>query len=293
MSASSSTAFFDSADRRRRSVHAAREVAHALRIPADRPRVVQDSNNTIVHLAPSSIVGKVGTSHFRDAKLESFGRELAVATHLSRKGAPVVRPAIDVPPGPHDCGNLTVTLWQYIEERQDERLDRRQAAETLRSVHDALRDFPGPLPSFRVELEDARRLLHPNRSPMLSASDRQFLTDVVGEVHAAVSAIVAETRPLHGSPHEGNWVMTAEGSLLLDFETACRGPLEWDLSALDDETLELFPEADHELIRLLKRMRSACVAAKCWVDPGRAPEVFEAAQVHLRLLRGENLETVG
>jgi hypothetical protein len=37
----------------------------------------------------------------------------------------------------------------------------------------------------------------------------------------------------------------------------------------------------------MRRMRSVCVAAKCWVAPERAPEVREAAHVHLKLLRGE------
>jgi hypothetical protein len=78
--------------------------------------------------------------------------------------------------------------------------------------------------------------------------------------------------------------------LLLDFETACRGPLEWDLAALDDAALTLFPRVDRELILLLRRMRSACVAAKCWTEPTRAPDVFEAAHVHLKLLRGEPLD---
>jgi hypothetical protein len=78
--------------------------------------------------------------------------------------------------------------------------------------------------------------------------------------------------------------------MLLDFETACRGPLEWDLAALDDAALTLFPGVDRELIVLLRRMRSVCVAAKCWVEPTRARDVFEAAHVHLKLLRGEPLD---
>ena len=87
--------------------------------------------------------------------------------------------------------------------------------------------------------------------------------------------------------------MTSEGPVLADFETACTGPVEWDLAALDHPAIASFREADIELITLLKRMRSACVAAKCWVHPERAPEVLEAAHVHLRLLRGEPLEPVG
>ena len=277
---------------RQQAVRAARAVAAAVGIRVDRPRVLKDSNNTIVHLAPSPIVAKVGTSHFRPARLESLERDLAVAAYLSGRGIPVVEPTRDVPPGPYESGNLTVTLWQYIERREGKNPHPAEIAGTLRSVHDGLLGFADPLPSFRVELDDARTLLRPDRSPALSAGDRHYLTDVLEEVHVVLSTVATEIRPLHGSPHNGNWLMAASGPLLLDFETACTGPLEWDLAALHDETLDLFPEANHELIAVLRRMRSVCVAAKCWVDPTRAPEILEAAHVHLRLLRGEDLEAV-
>lgn len=167
-------------------------------------------------------------------------------------------------------------------------LDPAEVAAALQSVHEAFTDFPSPLPPFTLELADAIRLLQPDRSPALTPDDRQFLLQVVDELGAALSGLLDETRPLHGSPHGGNWLPAARGLLLLDFETACRGPSEWDIGALDDRAAAFFPEADLELIALL-RMRSACVAAKCWVEPNRAPEVFDAAHVHLKLLRGQPL----
>jgi hypothetical protein len=87
-----------------------------------------------------------------------------------------------------------------------------------------------------------------------------------------------------------NWLLSAEGPLLLDFETACRGPVEWDLAALGDEELAFFPDADRELIDAMRRMRSVCVAVKCWVAPDRAPMLRGGADVHLKLLRGQALE---
>jgi hypothetical protein len=113
---------------------------------------------------------------------------------------------------------------------------------------------------------------------------------VSDELEEALVGRVSVARPLHGSPHAGNWLRTTEGLVLLDFETACRGPLEWDLTALDDASLHLFADVDVELVVLLRRMRSVCVAAKCWVEPDRAPEVRDAAHIHLKLLRGEPLD---
>jgi hypothetical protein len=62
-----------------------------------------------------------------------------------------------------------------------------------------------------------------------------------------------------------------------------------DLAALDDAAVALFSDVDLELIPLLRRMRSVCVAAKCWVEPNRAPEVRDAAHFHLKLLRDERV----
>ena len=276
-------------ERRRLAVEAAVAVAKELGLGVLRPRVLKDSNNTIVHLGPAPLVAKVGTSHFRDARLESLQRELAVAEHLAERGAPVIAPARDVASGPHRWQALTVSLWQYAEPAAVGEVDQGEVAAALQAVHAALVDFPGSLPPFGLALEDARRLLLPERSPALAAADRSLLCTVLDEVQVALPVLM-DVRPLHGSPHSGNWLQTADRLLLLDFETACRGPLEWDVAALGDEAAALFPNIDAELVALLRRMRSACVAAKCWTEPNRAPEVFEAAHIHLKLLRGEPLD---
>jgi len=257
--------------RRQLACEAALSVAAELGVEVREPVVLADRNNTIVRLAPAPIVAKVGTSHFRDARLESLERDLAVSLHLTARGAPVIPPASEVP---HRARGLTVTLWEYVEPVAHAAPD----AAALEQVHDALADFAGPLPWFGVELDDARRLLQPDRSPALPDDDREFLLNVIGELE-----LPAGGRPIHGSPHEGNWVVGADGPLLLDFETACRGPVEWDLMAVGEE-------APRALMATLGRMRSVCVAAKCWVEPERDPALREAAEVHLKLLRGQPLD---
>jgi hypothetical protein len=273
-----------------RACDAALGVAERLGLGAQRAVVLTDWNNTIVRLEPSGLVAKVGTSHFRDARLESLERELAMAAHLARRGAPVVAPARDVAPGPHESRQSTLTLWEYVEPTSAGSPPASETAAALTAVHLALADYGGSLPPFTLELDDARRLLEPQRSPALPPADRAFLTSVVAELRSTLPAPDPSWRPLHGSPHEANWLMSRRGPLLLDFETACRGPVEWDLAALSDDVVDRFPDADRELISLLRRMRSACVAAKCWVAPERAPELREAAEVHLRLLRGLPVE---
>lgn len=277
-------------ERQRIACEAALGVAAALGLRAQRPVILKDWNNTIVRLAPSAIVAKVGTSHFRDTRLESLEREVAVSAHLAARGAPVIRPAARVAPGPHHWQGLTLTLWEYVEAMPGAEPVPAEMAAAIQAVHKALSDFGGSLPYFASGLDDARTLLQPHRSPSLEAADRQFLLSVVSELEAALAPLTATCRPLHGSPHGANWLLSRRGPMLLDFETACLGPVEWDLAALDDVALGFFPDADDEMISILRRMRSVCVASKCSVAPERAPQLLEAADVHLKLLRGQRPE---
>jgi hypothetical protein len=61
-------------------------VVESLGAVAERPVILADSNSTIMWLAPAPIVAKVGTSHFRDAELESLtrGKRLPPISSASR-----------------------------------------------------------------------------------------------------------------------------------------------------------------------------------------------------------------
>ena len=181
-----------------------------------------------MHLAPTPVVAKVGTSHFRGVALETLERELAVAGHLARKNAPIVRPTRDVPAGPYEGRGLTLTLWQFYEAQSADSLGAAELASRLRSVHESLRDITEPLPTFLVELEDAAGLLSDlERMSALPDADLRFLQEVHASLRSDLVPQALPSQPLHGSPHEGNWLATGSGPLRLDFETACRGPLEW------------------------------------------------------------------
>ena len=77
------------------------EVADEAGLRVRRPLVLRDATNLLVHLAPAPVVARVatGTSAIRsgDAWL---ARELAIAGHLAKVGAPVVAPSAELPAGP-------------------------------------------------------------------------------------------------------------------------------------------------------------------------------------------------
>ena len=75
--------------------------------------------------------------------------------------------------------------------------------------------------------------------------------------------------------------MTPRGPAWCDLETACRGPLEWDLVQLPPAARRVFGPVDEGLLERLSELRSVTVAGWCWADADRSPEVREAAEYHL------------
>lgn len=272
--------------RRARAIQAAVAVARRYGLEDCRPIVLQDWNNTIVHLAPTPVVAKVSTSPLGQAGSRTLTRELAVAAHLAARGAPVVPPSPELPPGPHRHEGTELTFWSLRTQCSGE-IDPVEAGETLRATHEALATYAGTLPRFTDQLTEVRAVLADSSAlRALTAQDRQLLKVMLDELEERLARLALELRPLHGEAHLGNVLRTPSGVLWLDFESACLGPLEWDLSTLPAEALVAFAGVDEPLLALLRRLRSLCVAVWCWVQPERAPEVREAAEFHLASLRG-------
>ncbi len=92
-------------------------------------------------------------------------------------------------------------------------------------------------------------------------------------------------RAIHGGAHDGNLLRIREGVRWIDFDTACRGPAEWDLAHLPPVAAKYFPKVDAELLELMRGLVSAEVAIWCWRAYGRAREVNDAARFHLERVR--------
>jgi phosphotransferase family enzyme len=267
-----------------RAIPAAQAVAARYGIDATAPRILQDSNHTVIHLAPAPVVAKVDTS----PEESSLAGEIEVARFLGASGGPVVPPTPLFPAGPHEYDGLQMTFWEYSPHEAREP-DPAVLGRSLRTLHDALAAYPEPLPAWD-RFDGMERVLMDDRAlSSLSPDDRAFLRHRYDELLAAMSAFRPVLRPLHGEPHAGNLLFSPEGPRWIDFESACLGPQEWDLTVLPDEiAARHFTAVDWELLRLLKQMRSLCVAVWCWLDPDRAPVLRDAGTYHLSLLRGSS-----
>jgi Phosphotransferase enzyme family len=271
------------AARVRRAVSAALKVARDHGIPAARPQVLHESNNVVIHLQPSPIVAKVSPFACQST-MTRCGVEVAVGRHLARAGAPVVGPCTEVPPGPHTARGCAITLWGHHKHDATAEIGGPEAIAALDAVHHALEDYPGPVESFlerRVRRTgDALERPVPNFPPRQHA----FLRDEFRSLRSRLDGLACESRILHGDPHRGNFLVGGAGYLLIDFESLCFGPREWDLSALP-EPATAGCGADEQLLKVLRRLRSVCVAVWCATRSARSAALERAAGVHLALLR--------
>jgi thiamine kinase-like enzyme len=179
-----------------------------------------------------------------------------------------------------------MTLWQFVIHRPAQESDGPVVAESLRRIHGALATYPGRLPPFTVAIDSCCYLLHDGRGlPDLRPSDRNFLLTEHNRLRMLLAAAAVTPVAIHGDPHLGNVLITSAGPLWTDWESACVGPLEWDLSCLPDSSMAGIAPVDPDLLAVLRDLRSVCVAVWCSAEPDRAPDKREAAEYHLRRLR--------
>ena len=247
---------------------------------------MHDANNVVVHLAPSPVVAKICRSSFGDFGWRKLATELEIARHLVRAGAPVVGPSPELPPGPHVQGDFAMTFWRHQDHDPDALATSGGAGHALAQVHEALDSYPDTFPSFldRQVRRTAKILFGESAPSPHPTFDRDFLCSQYLSITSELHDRKLRCRTLHGDPHRGNVLVSKAGYLLIDFESVCSGPLEWDLSALPGLGAGAF-FVDEDLLSLLRRLRSLCVAVWCWTRARSSTELDRIARNHMGLLR--------
>lgn len=251
--------------------------AHGLRV--DEPVVLRDAWHVLVHLRPAPVVARV-TSGAPGMDPEDVVRELGVARHAAKAGAPVISPSDLLDPGPHEQDGHTLVFWRYVEERGE--LDAAAAGEGLRAIHEGLADYDGDLPTLH-DVEPLLAVLPPS-------ADAELLRELA-------SVPLQSGQALHGDAHLSNCMSTASGPVWHDFETSCRGPREYDLAALvhrlrihggDDRpaiALAAYGQHDAELLEIALPVYAAWIAASWLTVLPRRPELAPALERQLAFLR--------
>jgi Phosphotransferase enzyme family len=264
------------------AVDAAVEVADAHGLRCDKPVVLHEAWYVLVHLWPSPVVARV-TSGAVGVDPADIERELTVASHAARAGAPVVQPSDLLPPGPHRRDGHTLVFWRYLARTGE--VDPATAGRGLRRIHDSLVDYDGELPRGGRATE-VRAML----APFAASDDVELICDLA-------SRELPEGQALHGDAHLFNCIQTATGPVWHDLETACRGPREYDLAALvlDDRSRGPDPEAraaiavygpyNEDILEQALPVYASWVAASFMVAVARRPDAAPALERQLRFLR--------
>jgi len=262
-------------------LEAAREAGAGAGFFCDDPLVLQQSNNVVVWLRPHPVVAKVGRWPHSP---EVLAREVKVAEHLATTGALCAVPM--GPMGVHGPDQLPVSLWEHLEAVEGQTPNVRDLADALVALHAGLRSLGVALPSFLWAMDLARSAVADDaRMEALDPARRAALRERVEHWTAEARQIEerSEVRALHGEPHEGNVILTADGPHFVDFESACTGPLEWDLASMPAGVAAATDGVDHDRLAQLRLLNSARVAVWGWAH-AREPVMRAHGEHHLALV---------
>lgn len=239
-----------------RAIIAASSLAQARDLQVDDAVVIHNSNTLALRLLPCDTF----------ARTSRVGREVAalevqVAESLAALGAPVVSLDPRVEPQVNEQDGFAITFWTYYAPMTDLGSPVTYP-EALRRLHTAMRSVEVAAPHFTERIVAAEQLLvHRDRTPALADDDRLLLLDTLHSAGRAIRKHVHEDQLLHGEPHQGNLLRTASGPLFIDFETCCRGPIEFDVAHVSDEVSVHYPGLDQALLQECRRLILAMLAA--------------------------------
>jgi aminoglycoside phosphotransferase (APT) family kinase protein len=246
-----------------RAVGAAKSLASALGLRVDDAMVLHNSNKLAVRLAPCNVFARVAPLAHQDLRFE-----VELAQRLAEIGSPVAALEPRVEPRVYQRDGFAVTLWRYYESVTPPDVSPADYASALERLHAGLRTLKVASPHFTDRVAEAQQLVASrDLTPALGDADRELLIAALRERRRAISDRAAPEQLVHGEPHPGNVLATQNGPLFIDFETCCRGPVEFDLAHVPKPVSECYPGVDQELLRDCRGLVLAMVAAWRW-DPG-------------------------
>jgi Phosphotransferase enzyme family len=264
-----------------RALAAAVSMGSALGLPVDDVIVLHDSNKLTVRLLPCDIVARVAPIAHQIAQFET-----GIARRLAETQSPVA--ALDPRAGPrvYERDGFDITLWTYYKPVGARVVSPAGYANALERLHAGMRQLDVRTPHFTDRVEEAQRLVESrNLTPDLADADRELLITTLRSRRRAIADRGGAEQLLHGEPHPGNVLSTKSGLLFIDFETCCRGPVEFDLAHVPEEVSERYAAADEDLLAECRGLVLAMVAAWRW-DPGdEFPDRQRAAHALLSALR--------
>lgn len=251
-----------------RAVAAATSIASSLALTVHDATVLHDSNKLTLRLLPCDVLARVAPVTDQIARFE-----VDLAQRLAEAKCPVAALEPRVAPGVHERDGFVVTLWTYYAPVPPREIPPADYAHALGRLHTGMRTLDLRAPHFTDRVEQAQRLVADrDRTPELADADRQLLAATLRDLSRAIGERGAAEQLLHGEPHPGNLLSTANGPLFIDLETCCRGPVEFDLAHAPQEVGDHCPGVDEDLLRDCRILVLAMITAWRWDRGDQLPD---------------------
>ena len=260
---------------------AATSLAGALDLRVHDAVVIHNSNKLALRLLPCDVLARVALAGQEVAALEV---ELAQA--LAAVASPVAALEPRVEPRIYERDGFAVTLWTYYEAVTPGQDSPAEYADALHRLHVGMRSVEIATSHFTDRAAAAKRLVtNRDATPALAEADRHLLLSTLHSTRHQIHSRGAAEQLLHGEPHPGNLLNTQDGLLFIDFETCCRGPIEFDVAHVPDEVSAHYPDVDQVLLEECRRLVLAMVAAWRWDVRDDFPNGHQHGRNILTLLR--------
>jgi Ser/Thr protein kinase RdoA (MazF antagonist) len=268
---------------------AAMSTALSLDLKVNDALVLHDSNKLTLRLLPCDVLARVAP--VAPAALQGAQFEVALAQRLAESRCPVAALDRRVDPRVYARDGFVVTLWTYYEPAAPRAVSPADYASALERLHAGMRTLNTsnralPTPHFTDRVEQAQHLVASrDDTPALADADRELLGDTLERMRRVIGGRGAAEQLLHGEPHPGNVLTTKYGLLFIDFETCCRGPVEFDVAHAPDDVSERYPGVNHHLLRECRILVLAMITTWRWERGDQLPNGRQLGKEWLSLLR--------
>lgn len=260
---------------------AAKSVAAGLDLRVGDAVVIHNSNKLALRLLPCDVFARVALLGQEVAALE-----VELAQQLADLASPVAALEPRVEPRVYEDDGFAVTLWTYYEAVTPDQVSPADYADALHRLHAGMRSVEIATPRFMERAAAAMRLVaNRDETPALNDTDRHLLLSTLQDARRQIHSSRAAEQLLHGEPHPGNLLNAQDGPLFIDFETCCRGPIEFDVAHVPDEVSAHYPHVDQVLLDECRRLVLAMVGAWRWDVRDEFPNGHQHGRDILNLLR--------
>jgi Ser/Thr protein kinase RdoA (MazF antagonist) len=280
-----------------RAVAAAMSIASSLDLSVDDAIVLHNSNKLTLRLVPCDVVARVAP--VAPVALQDAQFEVELAQRLAESGSPVAALERRVDPRVYARDGFVVTLWTYYEPATPREVEPADYASALERLHAGMRTLDIPTTHFMDRVEDAQHLVASrDQTPALPDADRELLGDTLRRLRRVIGDYGAAEQILHGEPHPGNVLTTTHGPLFIDFETCCRGPVEFDLAHAPEAVSEHYPGVNRDLLRECRILVLAMITTWRWDRDDQLPNGYQLgiewlSQIRASALGRKGLDTTG